>query len=146
LKIARDEAGRENRRETERLRVHAHYISGAWTYSEEDAGKTVIVVENLGPEPVTEVDIFASHWAESGETLRLATKHGPKRVLLPGKQWFPDWKTHGSFTANERRLLFTSLASDLEIKFTDVGGTRWRRVGERPPVHDLTGRHAEPRP
>ncbi|UOX90438.1 hypothetical protein MUY14_07385 [Amycolatopsis sp. FBCC-B4732] len=97
LRIARDEAGRENRRENERLRVHAYFVSGSWTYSDVvhvgtnngeqrlENKRPTMKIENVGTDPVTDVAVVATNWLAGGERLVLRAKNGPKRTLLPGQ-------------------------------------------------------------
>ncbi|MEV6648657.1 hypothetical protein [Amycolatopsis sp. NPDC051371] len=133
LQIARDEAGRENRREAERLRVQAYYVRAAWVHVGKPPHRVLgVKVENAGSEPVLDVQVVASH--KGDEVLPLVVKDSPKHVLLPAHRWFPNWNADTSEIPVSVMAMLVATPAELEIAFTDLGGMRWRRIGERPPT------------
>jgi hypothetical protein len=138
LKIARDEAGRENRREAERLRIEAHYIVTGIAGTHGGRGVQVWV-RNDGHEPVTELDVVALHTKGSTKTFVVECAPTTERcpVLLPGAVW-NTWvvATQGDLTSE---LVFRAadVGSAAEVVFDDLAGRRWRRIGSDRPTVDL---------
>lgn len=135
LRIAKDEAGRENRREADRYGVHAHYVRGKIRVISRTDGFSVAVL-NESPEPITDVAVVAIHVFDAEEVVVVPCVHGsPKAVHLPNATWAP-W-----LLPTDRELAdVVSLMKDkphlAEVCFTDLSGARWRRVGEQRPEPD----------
>ncbi|WP_410659482.1 hypothetical protein [Amycolatopsis sp. lyj-112] len=139
LRIARKDAWRQAAQETERRRIQAYYVSARVDATSVGEGIRVCV-RNQSPEPIEDVDIVAIHI--SGQTqnfvLECALKNERKRdVFLPiDDDWRP-WvvPTEGTLTA-EMLAMATSEKHLPEVVFRDLGGTRWRRIGNRPPTKE----------
>jgi hypothetical protein len=144
LYIASGESRRERVREVQRFRINAHYISASWVYDTTidwrgtESKDMILEVRNVGAEPVLNVNIIAVH--VHGRTTEypvdLAVDKGPCHVLLPKEPWRPDWRTEPRSLETHLVARFMGPAGSVEITFEDLGGTRWRRIGIRPPVID----------
>ncbi|MFD8496319.1 hypothetical protein [Amycolatopsis sp. NPDC059657] len=126
LDIAKGEARRENAREAERLAIQTYYVSGAYGGTTTE-GRARVVVDNHSTEPILNVEFVKVHSDTYGpvECSRFVERTD---VLLPGKQWGL-WV----IPAKAPLSIMSSGHVEIEIEFNDLGGTRWRRVGERPP-------------
>lgn len=139
LRIAKNEAGRENRRDAEARRIHAYYVAGGWRKDEVDP-RWKLEVANLGSEPVTKVRVLALHFKgqKDREPFELDVFE-ERNVLLPNKPWVTGWL--GTVDEDVRRGSLDGIdgpRQDVEITFVDLDGTRWRRIGTRPPFKDET--------
>ncbi|MFI6304290.1 hypothetical protein ACIBCH_20665 [Amycolatopsis thailandensis] len=127
LRIARKEARRENERDAETRRVAAYYVQGSHggVTAENRVNQTV---RNEGSEPVVNVDVVALH-VVGHPPVKVRQPRGRKDVLLPGNPW----RLWVSPVENEYPSGLGAGTTLTEIEFEDLAGTRWRRIGERPP-------------
>jgi hypothetical protein len=139
LRIANGEVRRERVRDAERLRVHAHYVSGR-VIQVDTLTRNYLAAEvrNRGTEPVLNVELVEIHVGtpEPSQAVRIKVDKGKFPVLIPGETWRPIWAMDPDDSRTALFGQFAQAGDEVEITFEDLGGTRWRRVGSQPPVLD----------
>ncbi|MEU0788471.1 hypothetical protein ABZ342_00300 [Amycolatopsis sp. NPDC005961] len=142
LRIARKEVTRANRREAERARVQAFYVKVSQLQTTDQGVR--VQVENRGDTPIIDVDVVAIHIHLPSEDRRVpcAATGGKRSVLLrEDGLWEPwAWPADGEVDETIAAMTASNGNTEIEIEFNDVGGTRWHRIGSRPPEQTESGR------
>jgi hypothetical protein len=135
LRIAKDEAGRENQREVDRLRTQAYYVVAEITLGSAPQGFHVCVT-NEATDPILDLQVVGLRRnVESRGQLMLCNTDGePPEVLLPGDKW-ETWLTPKDHAA-DNDTINTWVNAKVYIKFRDLAQTRWKRTGRQPPIVD----------
>lgn len=141
LSIADGERRREASQRRERATIHPYYIvgsmRGALVLEGPARGMTdwKLLVTNLGTEPVLDVEIIALYAPDDPTPMKITTNESPRRVLVPGAPWSVGWE---SATQQDDYLLRGAMDTFrylwVEIRFTDLAGVCWRRIGNQAPT------------
>lgn len=135
LRISRKETTRENRREWAQARVQAFYVKVSQVQVANQGVR--VQIENRGESPIIEVDVAAIHVHLPSEDRKILCRAtgGKRSVLLredaPWEPWaLPD---DGEVQETIADIEASGGNTEIEVVFEDVGGTKWRRIGSRPP-------------
>lgn len=132
LTIAKQEARRENERDAETRRIHAYYVRGRHGGVSGPQG-TRLLVTNEGKEPVLRIQVVAIHLNDAYDSrIQVTSAKGVLDALLPGAEW-DLWVRPEAKGINR---IESANNADIEIRFKDLGGTWWRRIGNAPPTKD----------
>lgn len=132
LVIANREVRRDRAKEAARVRAHAYYVKAKITFTTGGRGPGIEVI-NSGSDPVLNVRLMTIHRANpSLPDMNLLPRNYECPVLVPREPWtFPltGSGAGGSFVTNE----LPKAEDSVEIVYDDLAGTRWHRIGSRPP-------------
>ncbi|MFF1615663.1 hypothetical protein ACFVYA_48705 [Amycolatopsis sp. NPDC058278] len=135
LRIAKEEAGRENQREVDRLRTQAYYVVAEITLGSAPQGFHVRVT-NESTDPVLDIRVvgLVRDAAARDQVLFCKPDGEPPDVLLPGQPW-ETWLTPSAFEVDSD-MIGRWVDAKVLLRFRDLARSRWERIGRRPPVTD----------